>query len=90
MQLRRATKTKLDTRTELKGEGKVGWFTSKTQTATSQPRESEPVETLKTYIGARELISTYNRREMIRRTFPDNPRMRGKATTSSIKISNTT
>ena len=35
-------KTEIDTRTELKGVGKLGWFMSKTSTATSPPRQGDP------------------------------------------------
>ena len=38
-------KTTIDTRTEQKGVGKLGRFMSKTETATSPPREGEPVGT---------------------------------------------
>ena len=44
-----AMKTKTDTRTEWKRVGKLGWFMSKTWTATSPPREGEPVGTTKWY-----------------------------------------
>ena len=40
-----AIKTETGTRTEQKGVGKLGWFMSKTYTATSPPREGEPVGT---------------------------------------------
>ena len=35
----RAIKTEIDTRTEQKGVGKLSWFMSLTQTATSPPHE---------------------------------------------------
>ena len=38
-------KTEIDTKTEQKGVGKLGWFMSKAQTATSPPREGEPAGT---------------------------------------------
>ena len=40
-----AIKTEIDTRTESKGVGNLGWFMSKTLTATSPPREGEPAGT---------------------------------------------
>ena len=39
----KAIKTETGTRTEQKGVGKLRWFMSKTLTATSPPREGEPV-----------------------------------------------
>ena len=41
----RATKTEKDTRTEYQGVGKLGWFMSKTETATSPPREGDSAGT---------------------------------------------
>ena len=38
-------KTEIDTKTEQKGVGKLGWFMSKAQTATSPPREGVPAGT---------------------------------------------
>ena len=39
----RATETETDTRADSKEVGRLGWFTSKTYTATTPPREGEPV-----------------------------------------------
>ena len=41
-----AIKTETDTKTEWKGVGKFGWFMSKTQIATSPPREGKSAGTL--------------------------------------------
>ena len=44
--VKRAIKTETDTETDfLKGVSKLGWFTLKTQTATSAPHKCEPTMT---------------------------------------------
>ena len=55
----RSLKTEIDTRTEQKGVGKLGWFMSKTLTSTSPRRESEPAATEKVAIF--KLRAGYNR-----------------------------
>ena len=43
--VKRAIKTEIETRTDQKGVGKLGWSVKKTETTTSPPHEGEPAGT---------------------------------------------
>ena len=53
----RAIKIEIETRTESKGMGKLGWLMSLTQTTTSPPGEGEPTGT---FISKAQLIDRSN------------------------------
>ena len=68
----KAIKTETGTRTEQKGVGKLRWFMSKTLTATSPPREGEPVGTH--YTDLHDFLVEVNKMKLVYRVPQKTPK----------------